>query len=265
MDKNILNIAVVQFECELGNIAQNVERITRYIADAKKQGCEMVVFPEMIDTGYEMETIRRTASTAEGEPFRKISQAAAKSEIYVVCGLSEKEGDKIYNATVAFDPAGQLIGKYRKTHLAAYPPLNEQTAITPGNKFEIIEINGLKIGLIVCYDLRFPEVARKLALQGVDAIVICSAWPFPRLVHWEILIRARAIENQLYVIAANRVGKDGEAFFCGASRIVDPYGVIVSSASENREELITATIKKETIEWVRRQIPVFEQRRDDLY
>jgi predicted amidohydrolase len=119
---------------------------------------------------------------------------------------------------------------------------------------------------MICYDLRFPELSRSLVLQGAEVLVLCSAWPFPRLSHWETLIRARAIENQVYFIAANRTGTDdGAISFCGASRIVDPYGVIVTSAAEDREEMISGEISRETILAVRAKMPVLQQRRSDLY
>ena len=130
---------------------------------------------------------------------------------------------------------------------------------------QTIPIAGVSCGLTICYDLRFPEVYRKLALAGAEMIVLCAAWPLIRQSHWETLIRARAIENQLYVIAANRTGTDGVMTFCGSSRIVDPYGVIVASAAENREEVIYGEINTEIVRTVREKIPVFEDRRTDLY
>ena len=255
-----MKIGVIQMNCFVGKIEANISRILLYTEKAKKKGCEIIVFPEMVDTGYEMKTIKAKASTWDEKPFYAVKQAALNNEIYIICNISEKEDKKIYNSTAVINPKGKLIGKYRKIHLADYPPLNEASAITPGKSMEIIKINGLNFGLMTCYDLRFPEMSRKLVLDGAQVLVLCSAWPFPRLRHWNTLISARAIENQVYFIGANRVGIDAAVTYCGSSRIVDPYGVIVSSASENDETLITGDILESTIKKVRKSMPVFKHR-----
>jgi predicted amidohydrolase len=124
----------------------------------------------------------------------------------------------------------------------------------------------LRFGLSVCYDLRFPEVYRKLAVENdVNAFVISSAWPFPRVEHFRTLAMARAIENQSYVIVANRVGTDNGVSFCGSSAIIDPYGVIIASASQDREELIHAELSVDLVNSVRNRMEVFADRRRDLY
>ncbi len=255
-----MKIGVMQMDCFVGNVETNISRILLYTEKAKKNGCEIIVFPEMIDTGYEMKVIKKKASTWDDKPFYALIQAAINNKIHIICNISERENEKIYNSTAVINPKGKLLGKYRKIHLADYPPLNEASAITPGKSLEIVKINGLNLGLIICYDLRFPEMSRKLVLNGAHVLVLCSAWPLLRLRHWNTLISARAIENQVYFIGANRVGIDGSVTYCGSSRIVDPYGVIVSSASENDETLITGDILENTIKKVRKSMPVFKHR-----
>ena len=259
-----MKISVVQMECVLGDVDVNMEKISYYSSKAKKEGFDLVVFPEMVDTGYNMDVIRDKASSWDKNntenPFNLIQKAGKDNKIHIICNVSEREDDKIYNTTLCVDPAGEVIGKYRKNHLADYPPLNEGSCITPGQNIKIIEINNIKFGLLICYDLRFPEISRALVLNGADALILCSAWPFPRLIHWNTLIRARAIENQVYFIAVNRVGNDGSVTFCGSSRIIDPYGVIVSSASENSEAFISGDINIKLIKKVRGQMPVFQHR-----
>ncbi len=259
-----MKVSVVQMECELGNVKANMEKVLFYSSQAKKEGSDLVVFPEMIDTGYSMDVIKKHASTWDknnnNSPYSIISKAASENKLHIICNISEKEDDKFFNTSLCVNPDGKLIGKYRKIHLADYPPLNEGSCITPGENLEIIEINNIKFGLLTCYDLRFPEISRALVLKGVDVIILCSAWPFPRLIHWNTLIRARAIENQIYFIASNRVGNDGSVTFCGSSRIIDPYGVIVSSASENDESFISAKIDLKTIKKIRKNMPVFSHR-----
>jgi predicted amidohydrolase len=258
-----MKICAVQMECVLSDVDANMKKILYYTSKAKNDGCDIVVFPEMIDTGYNMEVISKYASVwdkNESSPFNLIKKAAKNNKIHIICNISEREDDKIFNTTIAMNPDGKLVGKYRKNHLADYPPLNEGSCITPGLDLEIVEIDNIKFGLITCYDLRFPEISRSLVLKGVDVLVLCSAWPFPRLIHWNTLIRARAIENQVYFVAANRTGTDGSVTFCGSSRIIDPYGVIISSASENYESRISGQINLEEIKKVRKNMPVFSHR-----
>ncbi|MBI4403470.1 MAG: carbon-nitrogen family hydrolase, partial [Deltaproteobacteria bacterium] len=160
---------------------------------------------------------------------------------------------------------GTLIGKYRKTHLFACSPVYEHHCLSPGDSYEIMEIGGLKFGLLICYDLRFPELARSLALKGAQVLVLVSAWPRSRIEHWRILCAARAIENQLYMVAANRVGQDGEMVFGGSSCLVDPYGIVIGSANDSGEALLVGEIDEEKIASVRKKMPVFEHRREDIY
>jgi predicted amidohydrolase len=126
-------------------------------------------------------------------------------------------------------------------------------------------MGGFKWGLMICYDLRFPELSRTLALQGAEVLAVCSAWPLSRISQWEALLRARAIENQAYVIGANRTGRDRAFTFGGTSLIIDPLGNVVSQGRPGAEELLTADIENAAIESARKAIPVFEHRRPDLY
>ncbi len=260
-----MKIAVAQIKCSLGDVSANIDQIVSLSQKAKEKGSDVIVFPEMVDTGYEMSVIREKASSWDEAPFQSIKTIAADNGIHVICGISEREGEKIFNSIAAFNPKGELLGKYRKAHLAAYPPLDEDSCISPGNALEIVEIGGMKWGLMICYDLRFPELARSLVLKGAEVLVLCSAWPFPRVTHWKMLTGVRAIENQAYFIAANRVGTDGMVTFCGSSCIVDPYGVIVASAAEDREALIVGEISKDHLISVRQRMPIFQHRRADLY
>jgi len=260
-----MKIAIGQIKCSLGNVSANIDQMASLSQRAKEKESDVVVFPEMVDTGYEMLVIREKASSWDEAPFQSIQEIAKENRIHIICGISERVGEKIFNSTAVFDPNGELLGKYRKAHLAAYPPLDEDSCISPGNALEIIEIGDMKWGLMICYDLRFPELSRSLVLKGAEVLVLCSAWPFPRVIHWKMLTCARAIENQAYFIAANRVGTDGIVTFCGSSCIIDPYGVIVASAAEDQEALIVGEINKDYLHSVRQRMPIFQHRRADLY
>ena len=260
-----MQIGVVQFGCILGDVEANCNKILNYIYYAKQSGCEMVVFPEMVDTGYETNTIKQKASSWTNYPYQKIQKAAQAANIYVVCGISEKEDSAIYNTLVIFNPQGDLVAKYRKSHLANYPPLNEHLAITPGNCIIHTDMENMKWGFAICYDLRFPEFFRKLALSNVQIFIICGAWPIQRIQHWNALTTARAIENQAYIIAANRCGIDAGIEFGGSSRIIDPFGVVICSTASNEEAMISANINKENVENIRNKMQVFKHRRPELY
>src|SRR4030095_953954 len=155
---------------------------------------------------------------------------------------------------------------YRKAHLYAVAPVEEQTCFAPGDGFVSFALRDLRVGCSICYDLRFPEMYRKLAAeQNVAAFLISSAWPFPRDEHFRVLMQARAIENQSYVIASNRVGKDHEVWFGGSPEIIDPRGVVIAAASPDREELIQADLSQELVRSVRQRVESLAHRRADLY
>jgi predicted amidohydrolase len=237
-----------------------------FCAQAKEDGVELIVFPEIADIGYSMPVIRNHAKPWTEGAVPAIQKMAKEFSLIVVSGVSERADAVIYNSQVFIDAEGAMVATYRKTHLFALPPNDERTCFAPGHVFASAAAGGFRFGLSICYDLRFPEVYRALAIEhGANVLVISSAWPFPRLEHLRTLAVARAIENQSYVILANRVGVDDGVKCCGISAIIDPYGITLASASTDREELIEAEISKEAITAVRDKIPLFAHRRRDLY
>jgi predicted amidohydrolase len=210
-----------------------------------------------------MDVIRTgTTHTQTDNVINRLSSSAKAQSLWVVAGIAEKDGEDLYNTAIVLNPEGVVHARYRKIHL--YYPSGEGI-FKPGDDLVTFVIKDFRIGLMICYDVRFPELARSLALQGVDLLIVPTAWPFPRVEHWQVLTRARAIENQCYLIGANRIGVDGSASFCGNSRIIDPHGVVVSSASEDQEEVIFAEIHQETTDFIRNRMPVFEHRRPEVY
>ena len=261
-----MKIAVAQISCSLGNPEANLLKVRDFSGRAKAAGAELIVFPEMTDTGYSMPVIRARANHWNSGFVPGLQEIARKLSIAIVSGVSERDGSSIYNSQVLIDSRGQTPAKYRKTHLYAVAPVEEQTCFAPGDSFASFELVGLHFGFSICYDLRFPEMYRKLATeQKVGAFIVSSAWPFPRVEHFRILAMARAIENQSYVVASNRVGKDDELWFCGSSAIIDPRGVVIAAASADREELIHADLSGELVLSVRSRVESFAHRREDLY
>ena len=261
-----MKIAAVQLACTLGDVPANLKKIRDFCARAKREGVDLIVFPEAAETGYSMPAIRQHATPWTEGAVPALQAMAKEFALTIVSGVSERAGDRIYNSQVFIDPRSEIKASYRKTHLFVLPPNDESTCYTPGDKLVSVAANGFRFGLSICYDLRFPEVCRALALErDANVMLVSSAWPLPRAAHLRALAVARAIENQSYLVLANRAGVDAGVTCCGMSAIIDPSGVLIASASDDREEMITGEISEEVIAAVRDKIPVFAHRRTDLY
>jgi predicted amidohydrolase len=182
-------------------------------------------------------------------------------ECFVAGGVVESDGENLYDSLTVFDPNGDIAANYRKIQL--FGPGEEKAVFEPGSSLTTFPIGKWTVGLAVCNDLRYPEIARGLTVRGIDVLLLSAAWPFPRVRHFTTLLEARAIENQIFVVASNRVGRTGDTLLCGSSRIVDPHGDIVSSASEDKETFIRAILDPSALEWVRRR-PGWSERRIDF-
>jgi len=261
-----MKIAAAQISCAPGDLQANLAKVADFSARARKAGTQLIVFPEMVDTGYSMPAIQKHATSWSEGAVPKLQAVAKELSLAIVAGVSDRDGSRIYNGQVFIDMHGKVIGKYRKTHLVTAAPLDERPYVTAGDAFTSCEIDKFNLGLTICYDLRFPEVCRALAVgQQVNVFLNSSAWPFPRVEHLRILALARAIENQSYLVLANRVGTDDGVTFCGTSAIIDPYGAIVAAASIDREELIQAEVSEDVIKSVRSRMAIFDHRRPELY
>src|SRR5258708_5207178 len=261
-----MKIAAAQISCVLGDFNANLREIRDFAALGKKSGAEVVVFPEMVDTGYSMPVIEEHAKKWSDGAVPELQKIAKEISIAIVAGISDRDGASIFNAQVLVSARGEVLAKYRKTHLVTAAPLDERVCLSPGNEFVACKIGKFTVGLSICYDLRFPEMARMLVVKhGANIIVNSSAWPVVRAEHLRILALARAVENQSYFIIANRVGTDDGVTFCGGSLIVCPSGKSLAAASPDREELIHAEISEQVIADVRELVHVFEHRRSELY
>jgi predicted amidohydrolase len=247
-----VKVAAAQISCALGDLRANMEKIREFSSRAKSGGADLIVFPEMIDTGYAMPVIQKHATAWSEGAVPGLQKIARDLSIWLIGGVSDRDGSRIYNAQVFIDSSGKVVGKYRKTHLVTAGPLDERSCFSAGDAFVNGKIDQFNLGLTICYDLRFPEVCRILAVEHqVNVFVNSSAWPFPRVEHLRIMALSRAIENQSYLVLA--------------SAIIDPYGTILAAASVDREELIQAEISKDVIDSVRSRMAVFDHRRRDLY
>ena len=195
-----MKIAVAQIGCALGDPPANLAKIQSFCERAATAGAELIVFPEMVDTGYAMATIRQHAQAWDGGTVPALREIARNLSLGLVCGVSERADGCIFNTQVFINSAGEVAARYRKTHLFSPPPIEEHTCFTAGGELATIEHAGFRFGFSICYDLRFPELYRALALEHESQVfLLSSAWPFPRVEHLRLLATARAVENQSYL------------------------------------------------------------------
>lgn len=261
---NEMKIALAQIACTPGDVAANVRKIVDRVHAAAAAGCDVVALPEMSDTGYHLPTAVRVATTWDRGAFPAFAAAAAAAKVTTIVGLSERVGADVFNTAAVIGPDGRLIAKYRKTHLITAEPVCEQNYLRPGDALTACDVGGFRVGLMTCYDIRFPELARRLALAGTEVLIVPAAFPQVRIAHWEVITACRAIENQVYVAAVNRVGEDGGLIFGGSSRLIDPAGDILASA-RSKEAMLVAEFTREKLTDVRGRLKVFDDRREELY
>jgi omega-amidase len=261
-----MKIAAAQIDCVVGDVNANVRKIRSFAERAKSSGTEWIVFPEMSDTGYVMSAIRQRASPWSEGAVPELRLIAQELDLGIVCGVSERAGSTIFSSQVVIDAGGDIIAKYGKTHLFAVAPIEEQKCFAAGTELATVAMGELRAGLRICYDLRFPEIYRALALdENTNIFLISSAWPLRRVEHLRTLAAARAIENQSYVVLANRVGTDDGGIFSGSSAIIDPAGALLATASTDREELLEAEVSLTAVVKVRERMPVLAHRRPEIY
>ena len=257
-----LNISLAQMDIVLGDPQANLEKADEWSAEAARRGSDLIVFPEMWTTGCDWPNIK-ALSTSQNDVIDAVAEIAKKYSIWLNGSmLALDKNNQPTNTSILFDPQGQQAGVYRKIHL--FGVMDEDDYLAPGQHLTTVETSWGQSGLAICYDLRFAEMFRTYALQGVNMVYLPAEWPHPRLAHWQTLLRARAIENQMYMVAVNRVGSDGTYDFFGHSAIIDPWGNAIVEGGES-EILLTATIDTEMVAQVREKIPVFKDRRPELY
>ena len=237
-------VAVAQMQPRLGENERNLDAGLARLEEAVAAGAELVVLPECAIPGYMFGSLEEAMPFAEeipGPTTEALEAACHRLNAHVVCGLLERDGDVLYNAAVLVGRDG-FIGSYRKTHL---PFLGVDRFTTPGEELSVFDTPLGRIGLEICYDLRFPEVTRTLALRGADIVAHPTNFPMAAKVQTEVITLARAAENRVYLLTANRVGKERWGEFCGWSQIVDPFGKRLAEADETEEVLLVADIDLE--------------------
>lgn len=268
-----LRVACVQLTAG-SDKAANLEKAEKLVTRAASLGAELVVLPEKWNLVGDAEALRQGAESLEqGVSVQAMSAWAKRHGVLLVGGsiAERREGrEKLSNTSLVFDAKGDLIARYRKLHLfdveVAGQTYRESESEEPGDEVVLAEAGGWKIGLTICYDLRFPELYRLLALEGAELVTVPANFTLRTgMAHWHTLLRARAIENALYVAAPGQLGEPlpGRPSY-GHSLIVDPWGTVLAEAPDN-ETVIVAELERSRVGEIRSRLPVLAQRRSDVY
>lgn len=257
-----ISISIAQIQILLKSPQANFEKAAQLVADAAQRGSNLIVLPELWISGYDLEH-HEVYTQSESQTISKIQGLADHHNISIHGSILHKDKGYVNNTAMLFTPGQQFPACYNKIHL--FRLMNEHLYLKPGSRPVLMQCSWEKTGAAICYDLRFPELFRWYALNGAQLILINAEWPLKRIEHWRILLQARAVENQIFIAAANNVGKTGSEEFGGCSAILDPQGNFLIEGSSHNEELLTAVLDLEQIHKARKNIPVFNDRRPDIY
>ena len=255
-----IQATAIQFNVNQGDVDANLNYVRQALARTAAQGANLVVLPEMWSSGFDYKNLNQLALRT-AEIVEELLALSRELKLVIVGSMPEPNGDKVFNTIYVVDN-GVLAGVYRKIHL--FSLLGEDRAFCGGDRWLLAETSLGKIGVIICYDLRFPELTRRLALEGARVICVPAQWPKPRQEHWRTLLRARAIENQLFVVSCNACGRIGKLDFFGMSMIINPKGELLAEAGEEQCEIAAGLEMRELEEW-RAQIPCFNDRKPEYY
>ncbi|RLI23917.1 hypothetical protein DRO58_08095 [Candidatus Bathyarchaeota archaeon] len=256
-------IACVQFD-SVGKAKNRIlAEAEKYVSEASARGCRLICFPEYFPGFGSVEDLRRLAEPIPGSLTDAMSDLAKRYRVYLAFGMVEESGGKLYDTAVISDSEGKIVLRYRKIHLFDALNVRESQVFEAGDSpSAVLTVNGWHIAVSICYDIRFPELTRLLAVRGMNLLLVPSAWfsgPFKEA-HLETILKARALENGVYVAASCQIGGP----FTGGTCIVDPYGIVVARGLE-RPCLVTAWISLDRVDHVREVLPMLTHRRPEVY
>lgn len=257
-----MRVCALQMDVKAGDRTANHATVSRLVSESVSLcSPDVIVLPELWSTGYALGLAVELADEADDSQFlagltREYGLAFAGGSV-----LATERG-KVFNRSQVIDREGGYVASYDKVHL--FRLMEEDKYLAPGTSASLFKLGGMNCASVICYDIRFCELPRKLAVQGAELLFVSAEWPIPRVEHWRTLLRARAIENQLYVVACNRCGITGGTEFAGRSAIIAPDGTVLAEAGTG-EEVIWADIELDAVRCVRSTIPVFDDRVPELY
>jgi len=268
-----MRLALAQLEVSGGDVEDNVDRAVAAIERAAADGADCVALPEIFDVGYfAFDGYARAAGPLGGPTHERVREAAVANGVAVLAGTvvedleaSAAAGESVpapeglANTAVLYDADGERRLVYRKRHLFGYDSA-EAELLAPGESVPTADLGGHTVGVTTCYDLRFPELYRRLLEAGATLVLVPSAWPYPRVEHWKLLPRARALENLLYVGAVNGSATFEDAELVGRSAVYDPWGTPLA-ATDDAPGLVTADCDPGRVAAVREEFPALEDRR----
>lgn len=255
-------LALVQTDVVFGDPQANLAEAEKWIARVAAQGAEMALLPELWATGYALERAEQLADPLGEGGFAAMARWADKYGVAVGGSHLEKTPEGVYNTFALYGSDGSLWGAYRKIHL--FGPMSERLFLLPGDYVEVVQLPWGAVGLAVCYDLRFPEIFRLQAVSGVRLFLVVAQWPRRRIDHWHMLLRARAVENQAFIAAVNRVGKDKRHLFGGESSVVGPDGKLLGRLG-NRPDTLLLDINLSQANAVRQRFSPLRDCRPEAY
>jgi len=262
MNSHQLIVSLAQMDCQLGEPEANQARAVAFIAEAARRNSHLVLLPELWRSGYDLAHAGRYAAALGTGPFAWLAGQSRAHRLWIASSLLEAREGEIFNTATLFSPTGELAAVYRKIHL--FGLMEEDRTLAAGNAAPVFDLPWGRSALAICYDLRFPELFRRYALEGAVLIMLPAQWPRRRAEAFRTLVRARAAENQCFMLACNRVGKSGDTSFGGRSAVVDPWGNVIVEGGET-ELLLTAAVEMGQVAEAREHIPVFRDRRPDVY
>lgn len=260
-----MKISCIQMDMLLGEPEKNFRKAKELIEKtAKEEKPDVIVLPETWNTGFFPKENLASLSDRDGKQVKTEFGALAKAlSVNLVAGsVANLKNGKVYNTSFVFSRKGELVGEYDKTHL--FTPMGEDNSFMKGDHLTSFTLDGIRCGVIICYDIRFPELTRTLSVAGLDILFVVSQWPLVRVPHLRALTKARAIENQMFVVCCNSCGKAGETVYGGNSTIHDPWGEVLAEAGE-KECVVSADCRTEVLGGIRDSINVFRDRRPELY
>jgi predicted amidohydrolase len=257
----VANLSLAQMKIELGKPRANLRTVERFTRDAAEAGSKLILLPELWSSGYDLQHAHEHAHTNLGI-LEEVKALALEYRIGIGGSLLLQEPGGVYNCFVLVGEDGQELGRYHKVHL--FRLMQEDQYLQAGQRAQMAQTPFGAAGMAVCYDLRFPELFRRYALDGARIILLPAEWPARRQEHWNILLRARAIENQIFVAAVNTTGEIGAETFAGGSALISPWGEVLASAGAE-ETLLHAEIDPAQVQAARERIPIFPDRRPEIY
>ncbi|MEK5215561.1 carbon-nitrogen family hydrolase [Psychrobacillus sp. FSL H8-0487] len=258
-----MRIACVQLNIAFGDPKENFRKVEEKVRKAAMLNAEIVVLPEMWNTGYDLTNLEEIADVNGEDTKSLLARLAKELHIHIIGGsVSTKRGNHFFNTMYVVNNIGEVIAEYDKAHL--FKLMDEHLYLEAGTDKNIFTLNDVDMGGVICYDLRFPEWFRTHSLAGAKVIFVPAQWPAGRIDHWKILLQARAIENQCFIVAVNRVGEDLNNSFNGNSMVIAPWGEVLWLGAEE-ETIGLVEINLDEVDEVRKRIPVFQDRRVDIY